>query len=111
MGNISPDRQRSLEQLRQHLQDAKIRYDFAKTYVEEVRQDFTNSSIDGPLELLGYRKALRSEIEALMEYNRVLRAMADLALRGTATERPESVVQAVRDSPIVEVSAVRHHHG
>lgn len=108
MGNISPDPQTSLEQLRQRLQDAKVRYDFAKAYLVEVRQDFADSSIDGPVELLGYRKALRSEIEALMEYNRVLRAMADLALRGTV---PESVAQGVGDSPIVEVSAVRHHHG
>lgn len=111
MGHIPPAHQTSLEQLRQHLQDSKVRYDFAKTYVAEVRRDFANSSIDEPVEMLGYRTALRSEIEALMEYNRVLRAMADLALRGTVPETPESVARSVRDSPIVEVSAVRHHHG
>lgn len=111
MGNIPPDRQTSLEQLRQHLQDAKVRYDFAKTYAEEVRQDFANSSIDGPVEMLGYRKALRAEIQALREYNRVLRAMADLALPRAVPETLESVAGSVRNSPIVAVPAVRHHHG
>lgn len=56
---IPPVRPASLEQLRQHLQDAKVRYDFAKTYAG----------------------------------------------------RPESVEGPVRDSPIVVVSAVRHHKG
>ena len=65
MGNIPPDTQTLLEQLRRHLQDAKVRYDFAKTYAEEVRQDFAKSLIDETVEMLGYRKALRSEIEAL----------------------------------------------
>lgn len=111
MGNNPPDRQTSLEQLRQHLQDAKVRYDFAKTYAEEVRQDFANSSIDGPVEMLGYRKALRAEIQSLREYNRVLRAMADLALRGTVPDGLECAAPSVRDSPIVELSALRHHHG
>jgi hypothetical protein len=77
------DRHSSLEQLRRHLQDAKVRYEFAKTYAAEVRQDFENRFIDEPVEILAYRKALSAELEALLECNRVLRAMADLALRGT----------------------------
>jgi len=90
MENTLSDRQAVLEQLRKHLQDAKVRYDFAKTYAAEVRQDFANRSIDAPVELLAYRKALCAEIEALVECNRLLRAMADLALRETVLSDAEA---------------------
>ena len=74
-----------------------------------MRRDFANRSIDEPVEMFGYRKALRSEIEALIAYNRLLRAMTDLALRGTAPANLASVAASVGDSPIVDFPALRHH--
>lgn len=84
----SPDR-RVLEELwLQRFSDAKLRLDFARNYVTEVKHDFLSPDIgaDGNY---AYRQALRAENAALSEYHRILRIFSDLTLRGIIPDEGE----------------------
>ena len=73
---------RKLEELwRGRLADARLRLDFATSYVNEVQQDFAldEPSPDGQL---AYERAVRAQNAALAEYNRVLRTFSDLVIDG-----------------------------
>ena len=71
-----------LERLwRSRLAEAKLRLDFARNYVNEVRQDFPidDTSPDGHYAL---QRALRAENVALVEFHRILRVYTGLVMDG-----------------------------
>lgn len=71
----------SIEELwRKRLSDAKLHLDFARNYVAEVSVDFPMpASSDG---IVARRHAIKAEMVALQEYNRVLRIYEKLVIEG-----------------------------
>ena len=67
---------------RLRLNDAKIRLDFARTYVKEVQADLQSGTVPEPDGSFGFQKALRAENFALADYGRVLGIFTDLVVRG-----------------------------
>jgi len=59
------------EELRNRLKDAKLRLDFARSYLQEVQEE----PIGGPDGHFAYHYAIRAETEALREYARILREL------------------------------------
>ena len=97
----------SLEELwRKHVADAKLRLDFARNYVAEVSLDFPiPSSSDGTVAL---RHAMRAEMLALQEYNRVLRIYERLVVDGVVSNeiRPgDDRLTSLLNSAIAATSA------
>ena len=86
MSNSPPDRQALQELWRKRLADAKVRLDFARHFVTEVKQDLQSPDIPTPDGSYAYRRALRAETLALREYSRVLRIYQDLAVRGVVPD-------------------------
>ena len=82
MTSPSPDRKALEEFWLNRLHDAKLRLDFARNYVIEVKQDFSSPDIPASDGNFAYRQALRVENLALAEYQRVLRIFSDLTVRG-----------------------------
>jgi hypothetical protein len=83
----------ALEQLwRNRLKDAKLRLDFARSYLKEVRRDFHDREfpVPSPDGNFAYRKALRAENAALAEYRRILAVVADLFTTGEAPAQQDS---------------------
>jgi hypothetical protein len=70
-----------VDELRNRLRDAKLRLDFARSYLKEVQAD----EIQGPDGHFAYHYAIRAETDALREYARVLRE-----LRGVLEETPKA---------------------
>lgn len=80
--NPTPDR-RTLEELwRQRLNDAKLRLDFARNYLTEVRRDHASGNVPDAERHSAYQDALRAENLAFAEYNRVLGSYTDLTVNG-----------------------------
>ena len=71
----------NVEDLRNRLRDAKLRLDFARSYLKEVQAD----SIAGPDGHFAYHYAIRAETEALRSYARLLREFHD-----TLEHRPKA---------------------
>ena len=89
MSSSKPNR-RDLEELwLNRLSDAKLRLEFARNYVIEVKQDFLSPDIPGADGHFAFRQALRAESAAFSEYNLVLRIFSDLALRGIVPDEAE----------------------
>jgi hypothetical protein len=89
MSSPTPDR-RALEQLwHQRLTDAKLRLEFARNYMSEVKRDFSSGDIPENEEAFAHAKALRAENFALNEYNRVLRIFTDLTVNGLNPDESE----------------------
>jgi len=63
---------------RNRVRDARIRLDFSRSYLDEVRQD-RRSEADGDY---AYRRALRADRDALAEFRRVLRIFTELVVHG-----------------------------
>ena len=63
-----------VEELRNRLQDSKLRLDFARSYLKEVQAD----AIGGPDGHIAYHYAIRAETEALRDYARILRELHHL---------------------------------
>jgi len=76
---------------RGRLQDAKLRLDFARSYLKEVQRDFQSGEIPSADGSYAHQKALRAEIAALAEYQRVLRVVTDLLVNG--------IIPGAEDSP------------
>lgn len=74
------ERQELEDLWRRRLRDAKLRLDFARSFLTEVHQSFPldDTSSDGQF---ARQEALRAENVALAEYNRVLRIFTDLVIR------------------------------
>lgn len=71
-------RDRLLEQLR----DARLRLEFTRSFLEEIREDVRAGSIPPPDGCWAYRQALRAETAALVEYRRVLASCSDFLRHG-----------------------------
>lgn len=82
MSEIPPSRE-ALEQLwRNRLNDARLRLDFARTYLREVQRDFKTGDIPSADGDFAYKKALRAENAALAEYHRILVILTELSVNG-----------------------------
>lgn len=82
MSMCTPDR-KALEDLwRQRLNDAKLRLDFARNYLSELRRDYPSDDIPAGEYHFSHQQALRGENFALKEYRRVLRILTDLTVHG-----------------------------
>lgn len=89
MSSPTPDR-KALEGLwYQRLTDAKLRLDFARNYMSEVKRDFSSGEIPENEEAFAHAKALRAENFALDEYNRVLRIYTGLTVNGFIPDESE----------------------
>ena len=67
-----------VKQWRQRLDDARHRLDFAQIYVKEVQQDRQLGYVPSPDGDYAYRRAIRAESEARVEYLRILRIFTDV---------------------------------
>lgn len=85
----TPDRKLLEEIWRQRLNDAKLRLDFTRNYLQEVRQDYSAGSIPENVEHAAHEQALRAEEVALAEYSQVLRIYDDLTTRGIIPDEDE----------------------
>jgi hypothetical protein len=76
----SPDPKHLHELWQQRVDGAKLRLDFARNYMVEVRRDYPAGDIPEPDHQFALREALRSENFALAQYNKVL--YSDLTVKG-----------------------------
>lgn len=89
MSTPAPDR-KALEDLWFHrLQDSKLRLDFARSYLAEVRRDVRSVDIPDSDHHFAYQKALRAETSALRQYKLVLQIYSDLTLHGVIPEEAD----------------------
>lgn len=78
----TPDPDRQLEELwRLRLSNARLRVQFARSYVKEVQRDLAEGAVPSADGNFSFERAIRAENMALAEYNRVLRIFTDLVLR------------------------------
>ena len=79
----APLNRQQLEDLwRQRVQDARLRLQFARTYVKEVQRDLEQGAVASADGHFAFQRAIRAEYIALSEYNRVLRVYTDLLVAG-----------------------------
>lgn len=67
---------------RNRVRDARIRLDFSRSYLDEVRQDRRSGAIPEADGDYAYRRALRADRDALAEFRRVLRIFTELVVHG-----------------------------
>lgn len=80
---MGTDDRSALEALwRNRVKDARLRLDFARSYMQEIKQDFASGDLSGPMERYAIQKALRTETVALAEYARILALFNDLVIHG-----------------------------
>lgn len=95
---------KALEQhWRNRLADAKLRLDFARNYLAEVRRDLPSGEIPQADGDFAFQRAVRAETFALVKYKRVLRIYADLIVHGWIPDEAE-----LRDDPS---EPIRHAPG
>ena len=73
------ERQQLEDVWRGRLADAKLRLDFATTYLNEVKKDFKDATSDGHY---AFERAVRAQNVALADYTRILRIFTDLVVHG-----------------------------
>ena len=79
----SPSDRNSLEELwRRRVEDVGLRLDFARTFVEEVQKDLAAGAVPAADGTFSYRRALRAQNVAAVEFGRVLLIYADLVVNG-----------------------------
>lgn len=86
MADISPNRRALHEQWQKNVEVARLRLQFARAFVEEVRADLRRGAIPSPDGDYAYRRAVRAETAALAEYRRVFRLFTDLLYRNQIPE-------------------------
>src|SRR5262245_22370967 len=74
------------EKWRQRLTDAKLRLDFARSFVKEVTDDRASDVISAADSGLAYRQALCAEREALVEFGRIAEILKNLTIYGTVPD-------------------------
>jgi hypothetical protein len=89
MNGPSPDRKALEELWRQRVADAKLRVDFARSYVREVVSDFPPREISNADGLFAYQRAVQAENSALRDYARVSRIYQDLTVKGVIPDEAE----------------------
>jgi hypothetical protein len=89
MSNHMTDHKAVVELWRQRLRDAKLRVDFAHSFVLEVRRDFPSVNTKTSDGTYAWQRALRMEIEALADYRHVMGIYRKLILEGKAPEESE----------------------
>lgn len=82
MNQFEPDRNRLEELWRVRVTDAKLRLEFAREYVLELQKEMKADGIPAPDGHFAYQQALRSEMNALAEFRRVLQVFRDLTMEG-----------------------------
>ena len=68
------------EKWRQRLYDAKLRLEFARSFVKEVSADCASGAIPAADGWLAYRQALATERDALAEFVRIAKILKNLVL-------------------------------
>lgn len=77
-----PDRKALEELWRQRVNTARLRLEFARNYVAEVQQEVRQEGLPSADGAFAYRQAIRSEINALSEFRRVLKIFTELTVDG-----------------------------
>ena len=67
---------------RKRVRDARIRLQFARSYLKELQQDLKSGAIPPPDGDFVYRRAIQADREALDDYARLLRIFTDLVVYG-----------------------------
>lgn len=89
MDTPTPDRSAITKLWRGRLQDAKLRLDFARSYLQEVERDFPLSTAQSPDGNFARLQAVRAESLAFRKYNRVLRLFTELVESGKIPDEAE----------------------
>ena len=91
----SPSDRNSLEERwRRRVEDVGLRLDFARTFVEEVQKDLAAGAVPAADGTFSYRRALRAENIAAVEFGRVLLIYADLVVNGKPPDEGDWVTYA-----------------
>ena len=75
-----PTRQELESLWRKHVEDAKVRLDFASKYVKEAHRDQKSGTIPSTDGNYAYQYAFRAETLAIRHYRRILNTLGDLVL-------------------------------
>ena len=78
---LDPTLNRLDELWRLRLSNARLRLEFARSYVKEVHRDLEKGTVPSADGTVAFERAVRAENLALAEYNRVLRIFTDLVVR------------------------------
>jgi len=73
MKSPNPEREALENPWRQRVNNAKLRLEFARNYMDEVKQDFPCEDIPASDHHFAHQQALTAENWALKEYHRALR--------------------------------------
>lgn len=87
-----PTRQEAEAFWRGRLIDARIQLRFARDYVREVQRDLESGNIGQADGQYAFQHAMRAENLALEHYEKVLRIVEDLIVRGKMPEVPPKAV-------------------
>ena len=71
---------------RKRLADAKLRLDFARSFVNEVKNDCASGGVPAVDGGLAYRQAIRAERAALAEFGRIAEILKNLTIHGTVPD-------------------------
>jgi hypothetical protein len=81
--NVSLSDRNALENLwRRRVENAGLRLDFARAFVEEVQRDVVAHAVAAADGAFSYQAALRAQNVAAVEFGRVIRIYADLVVNG-----------------------------
>jgi hypothetical protein len=97
MSGSPSDRNSLEEQWRRRVEDAGLRLDFARNFVEEVQRDVAAHAVPAADGTFSYQRAVRAENVAAVEYGRVLRIYADLVVNGKPPDEGDWAAQAKTD--------------
>ena len=87
LGPTPLNRQELEARWRQRLDVARLRLQFAHTYVKEVQRDLQQGSVPSADGNVALERAQRSENVAVVEYNRVLGIFTDLVVAGKIPDK------------------------
>jgi hypothetical protein len=82
MSTPEPDRKELEDLWRSRLNEARLRVELARNFMQEVQRDFKSGTIPQPDGDFAYRRAVHAENTALAEYSRILRVYHDLSVNG-----------------------------
>src|SRR5215469_12812696 len=82
-GSLSDPNSLVEELWRCRVEDAGLRLDFARNFVDEVQRDVAAGAVPAADGTFSYQRALRAENVAAVEFGRVLLIYADLVVNGT----------------------------
>jgi hypothetical protein len=81
--NVSLSDRNALENLwRRRVENAGLRLDFARNFVEEVQKDVAAHAVPAADGAFSYQTAIRAQDVAAVEFGRVIRIYADLVVNG-----------------------------